>query len=268
MEVKIPRNPLLVVARMSTPPQRLPDLIAHRGNAAEYPENTLPALRSALDLGVRHIAFDVQVSSDRHPVLLHDSDLRRTGGIDRQALDMSLDELGEISVNEEARFQKRFTDIGIPTLAQAVSLLESHPAATAFVQLQRASLRMFGHETVVRRVSEVLKPVVRQCVIISADLATIHHVRQVSSYRIGWILPDYSTLSALNCESLAPDYVFCDHQLLTENTARLWRGPWRWAIYDVSSHRQALELAARGARLVQTIEVRHMLREFRGLHGR
>jgi glycerophosphoryl diester phosphodiesterase len=253
---------------MSTLLQRIPDLIAHRGNAAEYPENTLPALRSALDLGIRHIACDVQLSADRHPVLLHDSDLKRTAGIDRHALEMSLEELGEISVNEESRFQKRFTDVGIPTLAQAVSLLESHPAATAFVQLKRASLRAFGHEAVVRRVSEVLKPVVRQCVLISADLATVHHLRQVSSYRVGWILPDYSTLSALKCESLAPDYVFCDHQLLTQNTARLWRGPWRWAIYDVNSHRQALELASRGARLVQTMEVRQMLREFRGLQTR
>ncbi len=248
---------------MSVLTQRIPDLIAHRGNAAEYPENTLPALRSALELGVRHIAFDVQLSSDRHPVLLHDSSLQRTAGVDRLALEMTLDELGEIAVNEGSRFQGKFTDVGIPTLAQAVSLLESHPAATAFVQLKRASLRAFGHEVVVRRVAEVLKPVIRQCVLISADLATIHHLRQASSYRSGWILPDYSTLSALKCESLTPDYVFCDHQLLTQGNARLWRGPWRWVIYDVNSRRQAMELAARGARLVQTMEVRGMMREFR-----
>lgn len=248
---------------MSIPTPRIPDLIAHRGNAAEYPENTLPALRSALDLGVRHIAFDVQLSSDRHPILLHDSGLQRTAGLDRLALEMGIDELREVAVNEDARFHGKFTDVGIPTLAQAVSLLESHPAATAFVQLQRASLRAFGHEVVVRRVTEVLKPVIRQCVLTSADLTTVHHLRQASSYRVGWILPDYSTLSALKCESLTPDYLFCDHQLLTQNNARLWRGPWRWVVYDVSSRRQAMELAGRGARLVQTMEVRAMLREFR-----
>ena len=67
-----------------------------------------------------------------------------------------------------------------------------------------------------RKVCEVLKPVARQCVIISSDLAAIHHVRQVSSYRVGWMLSEYTNLSALKCEALAPDYVFCDHQLLTE----------------------------------------------------
>jgi len=252
---------------MSSLPSRLPDLIAHRGNAAEYPENTLPALRSALELGAQFIEFDVQLTADRHPVLLHDSNLKRTAGIERNALDMTLAELGEVRVNEEARFRNRFTDVGIPTLSQAVSVLESHPTATAFVELKRTSLRTFGHEAFVHRVCEVLKPVARQCVLISFDLACVHHVRQVSSMRIGWCLPEYTNLSALKCEALAPDFVFCDHQLLTENTSRLWRGPWRWAIYEVTSRQLALDLAARGARLIETMAVRAMLREFRGLRA-
>jgi len=253
---------------MSASLPRLPDLIARRGNTAEFPENTLPALRSALELGAHFISFDVQLAADRQPVLLHDSNLNRTAGVDRNALEMGLHELSEIPVNESSRFAQRFTDVGIPTLAQAVNLLESYPAATAFVNLQRASLRTFGHEIVVRRVCEVLKPIARQCVFVSFDLAAIHQVRKISSYRIGWMLTEYTNLSALKCEALAPDYLFCDHQLLTDNTSRLWRGPWRWAIYEVSNANQALELASRGARLIETFAVRAMLREFRGLRMR
>ena len=252
---------------MSSLPLRLPELIAHRGNAAEYPENTLPALRSALDLGARFIEFDVQLTVDRQPVLLHDSNLKRTAGVDRNALEMTLAELAEVRVNEASRFSERFTDVGIPTLAQAVSVLESHPTATAFVELKRASLRAVGHEAFVHKVCEVLKPVARQCVLISFDLACVHHVRHTSGFRIGWVLPEYTNLSALKCEALAPDYVFCDHQLLTETTSRLWRGPWRWAIYEVTSRQLALDLAARGARLIETMQVRTMLREFRGLRA-
>jgi glycerophosphoryl diester phosphodiesterase len=245
-----------------------PELIAHRGNAAEYPENTLPALRSALELGARCVEFDVQLSADRQPVLLHDSNLKRTAGLDRNALEMTWSELAEVSVNEESRFLKRYTDVGIPTLSQAVSLLATYPHATAFVELKRASLRTFGQEIFVRKVCETLKPIARQCVIISFDLAAIHHVRQVSSYRVGWVLSEYSSLSALKCEALAPDYVFCDHQLLSEGTSKLWRGPWRWAIYEVTSRKLALDLAARGAKLIETMAVRAMLREFRSLRAR
>lgn len=242
-----------------------PELIAHRGNAAEYPENTLPALRSALELGARFIEFDVQLSADRQPILLHDSNLKRTAGIDRNALEMTWQELSEVSVNEEQRFLKRYTDVGIPTLSQAASLIATYPHATAFVELKRASLRTFGQEAVVGKVCEVLKPIARQCVIISFDLAAVHYVRQISSYRIGWVLSEYSNLSSLKCEALAPDYVFCDHQLLSENSSKLWRGPWRWAIYEVTTRKLAMDLAARGAKLIETMAVRAMLREFRSL---
>jgi hypothetical protein len=53
--------------------------------------------------------------------------------------------------------------------------------------------------------------------------------------------------------------------LLTQGVSKLWRGPWRWAIYDVTSKKLALELAAREARLIATPNVRAMLREFRSL---
>jgi glycerophosphoryl diester phosphodiesterase len=253
---------------MSSPLTKAPELVAHRGNAAEYPENTLPALRSALELGARYIEFDVQLSADRQPVLLHDSSLKRTAGVDRNALEMTWPELAEVSVNEEQRFRKRYTDVGIPTLAQAASLLATYPHATAFVELKRASLRTFGQEIVVRKVCDTLKSVARQCVIISFDLAAIHHVRQVSALRIGWVLSEYSNLSALKCEALAPDYVFCDHELLTPGKAKLWRGPWRWAIYEVTTRKLAMDLVARGAKLIETMAVRDMLREFRSLRVR
>lgn len=241
----------------------LPDLIAQRGNADEYPENTLPALRSALELGARHLEFDVQLTADRQPVLLNDSNLKRMAGVDRNALEMTWQQLAEVLVTEPERFQQKYTDIGVPTLAQAVSLLGTHPAVTAFVEIKRASLRVFGADVVVRKVCEVLKPVVRQCVLVSRDLTAVHHVRQVSSYRIGWILTEYSNLSAMKCEALVPDYLLCDHELLTETNAQLWRGPWRWAIHNVSSRETAAQLAARGAKLVATTQFRRTLREFK-----
>lgn len=241
----------------------LPDLIAQRGNAGEYPENTLPALRSALELGARHVAFDVQLTVDRQPVLLNDSNLKRMAGLDRSALEMAWHQLAEISVTEPDRFQGKFTDIGVPTLAQAAMLMGTHPSVTAFVEIKRASLRVFGADMVVRKICEALKPIVRQCVLVSRDLTAVHHVRQISSYRIGWILSEYSSLSALKCEALVPDYLLCDHELLTQTNARLWRGPWRWGIQNVTSRETAVQLAARGAKLVATTRFRKLLREFK-----
>ena len=77
------------------------------------------------------------------------------------------------------------------------------------------------------------------------------------------MLSEYTNTAALKCEALAPDYLFCDHQLLTESASKLWRGPWRWAIYDVQTAKLALELAARGARLIETSAIRDMMQRRR-----
>lgn len=51
---------------------------AHRGNKAEYPENSLQAFTSAIDLGVDGIEVDVQLTKDQHPMIIHDETLDRT----------------------------------------------------------------------------------------------------------------------------------------------------------------------------------------------
>ncbi len=247
----------------SRPSPPLPDLIAQRGNTEDYPENTLPALRSALELGARYLQFDVQLTADRRPILLNDDNLTRLAGVNRSAVAMSWRELVEIVITEPERFGTKFTDLGVPMLAQAAGLLSAHPAVTAFISIKRASLRVFGAEVMVRTVCDVLKPVMRQCVLVSRDLTVIHQVRQIASYRVGWILSEYSTLSALKSEALVPDFLLCEHELLTNTDAQLWRGPWQWAIHNVSSRDSAARLAARGARLVGTTSLRSVLREFR-----
>ncbi|MGH2476762.1 MAG: glycerophosphodiester phosphodiesterase [Candidatus Limnocylindrales bacterium] len=52
--------------------------LAHRGDGRRARENTLPALLAALDiLGCDGLEFDVRVSADGVPVLLHDETLAR-----------------------------------------------------------------------------------------------------------------------------------------------------------------------------------------------
>jgi glycerophosphoryl diester phosphodiesterase len=243
----------------------LPKIVAHRGNAAEFPENSLPALRSALELGLRHVEFDVQLTADHVPVVLHDANLQRTAGLDRNALDMTWRELRDVKVNETARLGSRYHDVGIPTLERTVELLAAFPEATAFVEIKRASLRAFGHEQVVTRIAEILRPVAAQCVMISFDLAAVHLARQVAGLPIGWVLPELSPLSSLKSEAVAPEYLFCDQELLRSSGGRLAKGPWRWAAYEVTTAKLALELAARGVEFVETMAVRSLQRELREL---
>ena len=52
--------------------------VGHRGAQADAPENTMAAFRAALAAGVDEIEFDVQLTRDGVPVVLHDATLDRT----------------------------------------------------------------------------------------------------------------------------------------------------------------------------------------------
>ncbi|HLI26661.1 MAG TPA: glycerophosphodiester phosphodiesterase [Chloroflexota bacterium] len=55
-----------------------PLVVAHRGGAAEAPENTLAAVRHALAVGADAVEVDVRLTADGVPVCLHDATLDRT----------------------------------------------------------------------------------------------------------------------------------------------------------------------------------------------
>ena len=67
--------PALVLGRPLRP---TPLVIAHRGGAARQPENTLAAFRQAVADGVTWLEFDVQMTADGVPVVIHDTDVART----------------------------------------------------------------------------------------------------------------------------------------------------------------------------------------------
>jgi glycerophosphoryl diester phosphodiesterase len=53
-------------------------VIAHRGGGALAPENTLAGIRKAAQMGFRCVEFDVMLSADKVPLLIHDETLDRT----------------------------------------------------------------------------------------------------------------------------------------------------------------------------------------------
>ena len=55
-----------------------PRILAHRGGGTLAPENTLAAIRKGIEYGYRGVEFDVMLSADHVPVLMHDAEYGRT----------------------------------------------------------------------------------------------------------------------------------------------------------------------------------------------
>ncbi len=246
----------------SAPEPKRPVLVAHRGDWRHCPENTLPALESALRAGAEWVEFDVQLSGDGVPVVIHDAKLRRTAGVEGCVNDLPLRALREVDVGEPARLGAAFRSTRIPTLAEVVALLERHPAARAFVEIKRASLRRFGPERVVERAMEDLRPVLCRCAVISYDEEALRLARARGAPAVGWIIERFDAESRARAEALRPEYVFADHAIVPA-TEPLWPGPWAWALYDAPDAELALRLAARGARFVETMAIGELLRDAR-----
>ena len=72
---------------------RQPLIIGHRGASVVALENTLPAFAAAIAAGADGIEFDVRLSGDGVPVIIHDDTLTRTHGVRRRVVDLSAEEL-------------------------------------------------------------------------------------------------------------------------------------------------------------------------------
>ena len=77
---------------------REPLIIGHRGASAVALENTIAAFHAAIVAGADGIEFDVRLSRDGVPVIIHDDTLSRTHGVRRRVADMTMEELSSAGV--------------------------------------------------------------------------------------------------------------------------------------------------------------------------
>jgi glycerophosphoryl diester phosphodiesterase len=82
----------------ASPQDPSPLILGHRGASAIAPENTLAAFSLAIQDCADGIEFDVRLSRDHVPVVIHDATLRRTGLTEGVIGELSAQELQEVDV--------------------------------------------------------------------------------------------------------------------------------------------------------------------------
>ena len=121
-------------------------ILGHRGASAVAPENTLVAFRRALELGADGFEFDVTLTRDHVPIIIHDDTLDRTTNGKGNVKDFTLPELRRLDAGgwkgAEYRGEK------MPTLAEVIDLvapLQPHPILN--IELKASSLMSDGVES-------------------------------------------------------------------------------------------------------------------------
>ncbi len=99
----------------------------HRGYASKYPENTLISFAAAMDLGVDAIEFDVWLSKDKVPVIIHDGSCKRTCGVDDHVNNMTASQIKSLSAHYAEKFGDQYAarNVTIPTLEELLKLRQA-----------------------------------------------------------------------------------------------------------------------------------------------
>ena len=78
---------------------------AHRGNSGEFPENTIPAFQSGIDVGADWLELDILRTKDGKLVVIHDRTTKRVSDHDLVVADSTYEEL--LKVDVAADFRRR-----------------------------------------------------------------------------------------------------------------------------------------------------------------
>jgi len=231
----------------------LPILVAHRGHAAVCPENTLPALDSAVDAGARWVEIDVQLTADAVPVLLHDDDLERTSGRKVSIFSLTAAALAAVCVGEPARLGERFAGVRVPTLSEFGAWLRANPGVRAFVELKTESIQRFGRAAVVDACLQALGAPGDRWVPLSYDEAILAVCADRGAEHLAWVVREFDPETAARAEALPARWLFRNHERMAPGP--LPEGRWSWVPYEVDSPALARDLVARGARWLETMHV-------------
>lgn len=82
---------------------------AHRGNSSEFPENTIPAFRSGIEVGADWVELDILKTADNKLVVIHDRTTRRVGDRDLDVVQSSYGDLLAVDVATEFRRDHNLT---------------------------------------------------------------------------------------------------------------------------------------------------------------
>jgi glycerophosphoryl diester phosphodiesterase len=154
-------------------------VIAHRGDSAHQPENTLASFSNALAIGAEFLELDVQLTRDGEAVVIHDGSLERTTDGHGAVGGLSLAQLKRLSAGYPQRFGTAHALERIPTLGEVLALARGR--ARVMIEFKKESLTETG--TILEsRVIEVVRAagMEQDVVLISFERRALARLRELA----------------------------------------------------------------------------------------
>ena len=149
-------------------------IMAHRGFSAQAPENTIPAFQKCIDNGFSAAELDVQMLADGTIVVMHDDNLKRTTGLDKNVWEVTYNDIKDL--DNGSFFDSSFAGTTIPTLDDVIRLA-GRGKNKLYLNIE---IKRNGHDDgIVEKVVEIIKKnnYMDYCDVTSQDYETLEEVK-------------------------------------------------------------------------------------------
>jgi len=173
-------------------------IVAHRGAAGKAPENTLAAVRQAIEDETDWVEIDVQETADGRVVVVHDSDFMKLSGVPLKIWEGSFEQVREIDVG--SWFGAEFADERVPTLREVLEAARGRAGVVI-------ELKYYGHDQELeQRVVDIVEDtnMVSEVAVMSLKYEGIQKMRKL---RPDWSLGLLSATAVGDLAGLDADFL-------------------------------------------------------------
>jgi glycerophosphoryl diester phosphodiesterase len=194
-------------------PPRPFQVMVHRGEAVQAPENTRPALQRCIEDGFEWAEIDVRLTKDGQHVLSHDSKLEGVSNGTGAVRDHSLEEL--LALDAGSSFAKRYTGTPLLSFKQCLELAKG-----------KLNLCLDCKDVNPEQlVQEILQAGMERQVVVYDDVEKLQRVRKMSQGKVA-IMPKWHPADGTTTwvDKLQPEAVEIDAAEITPAIAKVFHG--------------------------------------------
>ena len=161
-----------------------PTVMAHRGLSADAPENTLYAFSDAISVGADFIELDVQQTRDGVLVVMHDSNLKRTTGMNKNIWDVDYADIQNLDAG--SWFDPAYANARIPTLEETLQFVDKRAKLNIEIKPTK-----HGSDTLEQDVAELITQYqyTDACYVTSFSYGSLKKVKEVNpEIRTGYLM--------------------------------------------------------------------------------
>ncbi|UZP04019.1 glycerophosphodiester phosphodiesterase [Clostridium botulinum] len=151
----------------------LTEVSAHRGASINYPENTMKAFEMAVEQNADWIELDVQLTSDGIPVIMHDSNLYRITGVNKNIWEVTYNDIKDLDCS--SWFSSEFAGERISTLGEVLDFAKKEHIKLN-IELKPTGYEKDFEKIVIDTINQ--KNFKNSCVVTSQEYGTLQRIKE------------------------------------------------------------------------------------------